>query len=241
MEAIIYAGIELFVIAILLIGLHATRKTFGIGLLLVFLGAIQFYQTILAGNVYNLYFENVVFSPGSSIIYTSSLFGIFLVYYTENQLNTRSAIFGMVFSNIVITVLSFITLEQIYVDNYSINTKFLEGIFNFDLNLFITGTTLLIFDAIILIFLFDYLRRTIFKNIFLSLFITIGLVSVFDSVFFYTINFCHEEKYLSFLIGSLIGKLISCMFFTMFIGFYLKFSDIKCKEKNIKSLFFMES
>jgi hypothetical protein len=102
MEALIYAGLELFIIAILIIGLHATRKTFGIGLLFVFLGAIQFFQTILAGNVYNLYFENVVFSPGSSIIYTSSLFGIFLICYSENFLKARSAIFGLVFSNIII-------------------------------------------------------------------------------------------------------------------------------------------
>jgi hypothetical protein len=241
MEAIIYACLELFIIAILLIGLHAIRKTFGIGLLLIFLGSIQFFQTILAGNVYNSYFENIIFSPGSSIIYTSSLFGVFLVYYTENYIKTRSIVFGLVFSNIIITILSYITLEQIFIDEYSVNTVFLKEIFNFDLNLFITGTTLLFIDAALVIFIFEKLSKTIFKNIFINLFLTIGLVSIFDSVSFYSINFYQELNFSSLLIGSLIGKIVACFMFAIIIGSYVKFSNLPFKKKNIADIFFISN
>lgn len=117
--------LETLIVGLMFLGLHASKKHFGIGLLFIFLGTLQFFQTILSGNVYNLYFDVFLFSSGSTLIFISTLFGVLLIFRNENVTNVRSAIYGIVLSNIILVFLSYISLEQILTDSYSRNTTFL--------------------------------------------------------------------------------------------------------------------
>ena len=73
MESLTILFIESIIIAFMIVVMHASIRHFGIGPLFIFLGSIQFFQTILAGNVYNIYFNEFVFAPGSTLLYTSTL------------------------------------------------------------------------------------------------------------------------------------------------------------------------
>ena len=57
--------VETCLVAFVITILHRYRNYFGFGLLLIFLGSIQFYQTFLATAVYNEILPNIV---GSFII-----------------------------------------------------------------------------------------------------------------------------------------------------------------------------
>ena len=152
MDTFIYLLLETLIVGLMILGLHASKKHFGIGLLFVFLGTMQFFQTILSGNVYNLYFDVFLFSPGSTLIFISTLFAIILIFRNESIIRVRSAIYGIVFSNIILVFLSYISLEQILTDSYSRNTTFLAEIFNFDISLFFSGIVLLYLDMIFIIY-----------------------------------------------------------------------------------------
>ena len=201
--------------------MHSAIRQYGIGPLFIFLGAMQFFQTILASSVYNVFFETFIFSPGSTVLFTSTLYCILLVFHTESLKKTRSLIYGLVFSNIIITVLSYISLEQAISDKDSANLIFLQNIFNFDINLFLTGTSLLYIDAILLIIIYEILNFKIKGKLFFKIFTVTSLISLFDSTVFYSLNFYASDEFLNLLIGNIIGKQITVLIFSLIIYFYL--------------------
>lgn len=216
---------------------HSSIRNFGMGPLFILMGSIQFFQTILASSVYNLYFNKYVFSPGSSVLFTSTLYCIFLVFHTESIKKVRSLIYGLLLANIAITLLSYITLQQIYIDNQSYNKEFLINIFNFDINMFLIGSSLLYVDAILLIILYELMNYK-FRNkyIFLKILIPSALICLFDSIIFYSFNFISDENFYDLMIGNIIGKQITVMFFSFIIYFYLRLIDKKHREVHPKKL-----
>ncbi len=194
------------------------------------MAAVQFFQTVLAGNVYNEFFGKYVFSPGSALIFTSTLYCILLIYITENAIKVRAATYGILFSNIVITLFSYISLEQIYVDDYTKNRLFLEEIFNFDIKMFISGTALLMVDCFFIILLFQKFKKLGF-SLYLNFLMANSLVSVLDSYLFYTINFFSNENYLDLVTGNIVGKLFSCFLLSLMFGIYFNIIELKVKTK----------
>ena len=64
-------------------------------------------------------------------------------------------IYGLVLANIAITLLSYISLQQLFLDDKSFNVEFVTNIFNYDTDIFLLGTCLLYLDSIILIILYE--------------------------------------------------------------------------------------
>lgn len=212
------------------LGLHASKKHFGIGLLFIFLGTLHFFQTILSGNVYNLYFDVFLFSSGSTLIFISTLFGVLLIFRNENVTNVRSAIYGIVLSNIILVFLSYISLEQILTDSYSRNTTFLAEIFNIDIHLFISGVVLLYLDMISIILIYRYIDSKYPKNYFLQFFGASVITAVVNSILFYSENFYSEVNYAELMIGNIAEKIMVCIIFSIL---WLIRKD-KAKEKILK-------
>lgn len=241
MNALYLLITEAIFIGILIVFLHKLKKYFGIGLLFVFLGAVQFFQTILASSVYNKIFDYFIISPGSSVIFTSTLLTILLIFHCENILKTRTIIFGLMISNIVITILSVFSYQQLYIDNNSININFLENILNFDMTLFMIGTCLLYIDAVLLIIIYEFLNLKLSSNyLFLKILISLSLISLLDSVVFYSINFFSIKDSGNLLLSSIVGKQISVVIFALIMYFYLKIirkTVSKNKPKNLNEIF----
>ncbi|MEQ3662615.1 MAG: hypothetical protein ABNG96_08000, partial [Flavobacterium sp.] len=203
-------------------------------------GAIQFFQAILASSVYNIFFESLIFSPGSTVLFSSTLFTIFLIFHTESIKKTRSLIYGLIFSNIIITVLSYISLEQAIADRNSENLIFLQNIFNFDISLFLTGTSLLYIDSMLLVIFYELLNYKIKGYLFMKIFIVTSVVNLFDSVVFYTLNFFNNDNFHDLLLGNILGKQITVLFFSIIIYIYLSLIYKKerlTKPKNLREAF----
>lgn len=238
METFIYFLLETIIVGLMVLGLHASKKHFGIGLSLVFLGTMQFFQTILSGNVYNLYFDVFLFSPGSTLIFISTLFAVLLIFRSESIISVRSAIYGIVFSNVILVFLSYISLEQILTDNYSKNTTFLAEIFNFDISLFFSGIVLLYLDMIFIIFVYKYLESKFSENYFIQFLGASIITSVLDSILFYTLNFYSEANYLELMIGNIVGKVFVSVVLSILFAFYLLVNPQNGnKRKELKDIF----
>ena len=181
---------------------------------------MQFFQTILSGNVYNLYFDLFLFSPGSTLVFISTLFAVLLIFRNESIIKVRSVIYGIILSNLVLVFLSYISLEQILSDNYSRNSTFLAEIFNFDITLFLTGIVLLYLDMILIVFVFRYLESKFSKSYFLQFAGATIFTAVLDSLLFYTLNFYSALNYSEMMIGNIAGKVLVCLILSTLFAFY---------------------
>ena len=220
MDSFIYLLLETLIVGLMILGLYASKKHFGIGLLFIFIGTMQFFQTILSGNVYNLYFDLFLFSPGSTLVFISTLFAVLLIFRNESIIKVRSVIYGIILSNLVLVFLSYISLEQILSDNYSRNSTFLAEIFNFDITLFLTGIVLLYLDMILIVFVFRYLESKFSKNYFLQFAGATIFTAVLDSLLFYTLNFYSALNYSEMMIGNIAGKVLVCLILSTLFAFY---------------------
>ena len=96
MDALTLFLTETILISLAIILLHHFKTYFGIGLLLIFLGSVQFIQTILTTTVYNKIFDKVIVSPGSAILYTSTLCCLLLVFHTEGVKKNKNCNFWII-------------------------------------------------------------------------------------------------------------------------------------------------
>lgn len=226
MNAFTLLILEIFIISGFILFLHKLRTFLGIGLLLIFLGTVQFYQTVLASSVYNEILDGIVVSPGSAILFTSTLFSVLLIFHTDGVKVTRTTIFGILFSNVLLSIISIISLYQLKIDNHSVFQEYLNEILNFDVTLFIIGTCLLLFDLFLIVILYQFINLKFKKvNTFLKLYIPLSLVALFDSVMFYGINFFSVSSNLDLLYSNVIGKQISTLIFSSCLYIYLKYSN----------------
>lgn len=238
METFTYLLLETLIVGLIILGLYSSKKHFGLGLLYVFLGTMQFFQTILSGNVYNLYFDVFLFSPGSTLIFTSTLFTVLLIFRNENILKVRSVVYGIIISNIILVFLSYISLEQILTDSYSRNTTFLAEIFNFDINLFITGLFLLYFDMLLIVLLYKFIESRFPTKYFFQFLIPGVLVSILDSILFYSINLYSEPNYFEMMTGNIVGKVLVSFILSLLFSFYFLVNPRKQnKKKELKDIF----
>ncbi|WP_136667978.1 hypothetical protein [Flavobacterium sp. H122] len=224
---------ETLLISIAIVLLHRFKDYFGIGLLLIFLGSVQFIQTILTTTVYNEIFKDIVISPGSAVLYTSTLCCILLIFHTEGVTKTRTAIFGLLFSNVLLAFLSAITVRQLGIDSHSLQTDSLKEIFSFDVTLFLVGAILMFIDFFVLIIIYQFVNFKLSKiPSFFKIYLPLSSVALFDSVVFYSINFISLDNEANLLNSNIIAKQIAVLIFSLIIYMYLRYS----KLENVKEM-----
>ncbi len=210
-----------FIVAFLILLLFRLRTKIGLGLLFTTLGLFQFLQVFLASTLYFKITDTIVFSPGSSILFSASLFVILLIYIKEDAITTRKLIHALVITNIVLCFLLFafrLNVDGTNIYNpFSISTEF----FHTNILVLLIGTFILFLDSLLIIFLFEYTSKYI-SNLFLRILITMSVVLSFDAIFFSLGSFWYFEDFQAFLISGLFSKIFMSVFFSMLFSFYLK-------------------
>ncbi|MGV7107825.1 hypothetical protein [Flavobacterium sp. U410] len=224
MQSLLVHIFEILLVVFIIIGIHFYKKRIGIGALYVFVGAVQFFQTLLVSNVYDNYVGDYRFSPGSTIFYTATLFSILLIFHVENLIKTRALIYGIIISNIAITFIA----QFLVVQNHNIEQSsglFLEEILSFELTIFLIGTSLLYLEAMFIVMFYDFLNfKFRNKGLFLKIFVTMSLVCLIDSVVFYTFFYFTHDNFKDLIIGNIIGKQITVVVFSICLYFYFKYN-----------------
>ena len=216
---------EAVIIALLVLFLFRMRSRFGLSPLYVTLGVFQPVQTLLASTFYVEILPGVIVSPGSVIMFTASQFVILLVYIFEDAIETRKAIYGIMFANLTMTLLLFIfgvQLELLHTVNF-LNLS--REILNRTARIMLIGTFVLFMDVILIIFVYEAVWRLISKNLFLRIYLTMALILVFDSLAFVTGVFYGQPNYFIILTSGIIGKLIIAAFYALALTVYLRFAE----------------
>jgi PAS domain S-box-containing protein len=216
---------EAIIIALMVLFLFRMRSRFGLSPLFITLGVFQPVQTILASTVYVEILPGVIVSPGSVIMFTASLFIILLVYIFEDAIETRRAVYGIMFANLTMTLLLIIFGAQLELLQ-TVNFLNLSGeILYRTARIMLTGTIVLSADAILLIFVYEAVWRFITKNLFLRIYLSITIILIFDSLAFTTGVFYGQPNYTAILISGIIGKVVMAAFFALALTLYLRFAE----------------
>ncbi len=213
-----------FVVASLILLLYRLRTIMGNSLLFTSLGLFQFIQVFFASTLYFEISEYIVISPGSTILFSATMFGVLLVYIKEDAITARKLIYALVIANIVLCflLLSFrLNIEGAYNYNpFDISTEF------FYTNVFVlfVGTGILYIDSILIIYIFEFISKHSI-HLFLRILITMTLVLSFDAIMFSLGSFWFFENTLQILYSGLISKIFIAFFYSILFTIYLKYFE----------------
>ena len=236
MNALTLLLIEIVITGFFILLLHRLQNSLGSGALLIYLGCVQFYQTLLASSVYNEIIQGVIVSPGSAVLYTSTLFALLLFYHTKGINLTRNAIFGLVLANSFLSFFSTFVVKQLTVDPNTQNFMFLNEILNFDIIMFLVGTFILIFDLFLITIIYQFLNLKFERlNLGVRIILTLSFVSFLDSVLFYSLNFFSIGS-IDLLYSNIIGKQIAVVLYSTMMYVYLVTTNSQKPSEKPKSL-----
>ncbi|MGY3793108.1 PAS domain-containing sensor histidine kinase [Aquimarina sp. 433] len=235
MEAINFYQISVFllqgfVVSSLVLILFHFRKVTGNGLLFTALGMFQFIQVFTATTMYFEIYDGITVSPGSSVLFSVTLFSVLIFYIKEDALLTRRLIYALVIANLMIVILLLlfsINLQDSKIHQMSF--KMISDFFNTNIFLLIYGTVLLFVDSILLIFIYEYISKYI-ENLFFRIFLTMLTILTFDAILFSVVGFWNNSNMISFLISGLASKITMSFYYGIIFTVYLKYIQKEINE-----------
>ncbi|MDH7446623.1 sensor histidine kinase [Aquimarina sp. 2201CG14-23] len=237
MEAINFYQISVFllqgfVVSFLVLTLFHFRKVTGNGLLFTTLGMFQFIQVFTATTMYFEIYDGITVSPGSSVLFSVTLFTVLIFYIKEDALLTRRLIYALVIANLMIVILLMLFGINLEDSNmHQVSFTILSDFFNTNIFLLVYGTLLLFLDSILLIFIFEFISKHI-RVLFFRVFLTMLAVLVFDVVLFSVVGFWNSDNIKSFLISGLTSKITMSFYYGILFTIYLKYFQRDVSENS---------
>ena len=210
----------------LLLFLFRLRSYLGLYPLCVALGVFQPFQVFLTASIYVPVLPGFVVSPGSVIMFTASLFAILLVYIREGTVVARKVIYGIMIANLGMTGLLYLSALHLALPGTLNFLSLPVEMFNLGGRVMFAGTLALFVDVLLIIFVFETVRRFIPKSPFLRIYLTMSLVLVMDSLIFTTIAFAGRPDFFPLLFSGIAGKVLWALFFAAGLAVYLRFAEV---------------
>ncbi|WP_290889196.1 GGDEF domain-containing protein [Arenimonas sp.] len=209
------------IVLLTLLLLFSIRRRFGLAPLYVFIGALQVLQTLTA-TIFVPTDLGLVFSPGSSVMFSAGLVGVLLVYLREDAAEARRLILALLAANLAAGALMLLLSIQVQ-DPSVLNGPGLDA-----KSLFVNGATLVLgtallaVDAVLIVVLYEFFARWS-RGLFLPMAATLAAVMVFDSVVFITWVFwdAPAPQYTTTLLNSVLSKVFIAGFHALVSAAYL--------------------
>jgi PAS domain S-box-containing protein len=215
---------QCLLVSTLVLLLFRLRPYLGIAPLYAALGLFQYMQVFLASTFYIEIADSVMVSPGSTVLFTASLFTVLLVYIKEDALEVRRIIYALVIANILMSVL--LLLFGWHANRAEVFNPFgiPTGLFVFNARVLAAGTLVLFLDAVLIIVFYEWISRLTSK-LFLRIVLAMALVVSFDSLFFSLLAFGGTGSLRDILVSGLISKNGAVVIFGVIFFVYLKYID----------------
>lgn len=227
---------QCLIVSTLVLLLFRLRIWLGISMLYTALGLFQYMQVFLASTIYFEIANGIFISPGSSVLFSGSLFAILIVYIKEDAIETRKIIYSLFVTNLIMSLLLFVFAwhfkgTRIF-NPLNVSSQF------FDNNAWVlfAGTITLFIDSILILIIYEYVSKYI-RFLFLSIWITMAIVLSFDTLCFTLLTFLNSINFKSILISGLIGKNGAIIIYSFIFYIYLKFIE---KQKGFKKTKFRD-
>ncbi len=204
-----------------LAGLFRARHRLGIGAFFCALGVMHFLETYLASILYVALPFGIVASPGSTVLFTGKLMLLLLVYIREDAVVVRQPIYGLLIGNLLLFALAFLTRQHgaaaLAADRQA-DFAFLDEMGA----LMVWGTLILFADCIMMILLYERLRKPFGDYVLARLLLTGALILSFDQVAFYAGLRYLTGAPLSVLFGGWVAKMAAVALYSVLGAVYLR-------------------
>jgi diguanylate cyclase (GGDEF)-like protein len=219
-------GIQATLVSVLLLVLFRLRNRFRLSLLFITLGAFQQMQMTLALSFYVEIAPGVSVSPGSIVLFTSSLFVALLIYIREDAAEARKLIYGLVIANLSIEAFSFLLGRQFNTAGMNNLFGLPRDIFVHDPRIALSGSLALLIDIIVVIILYEWVSRHVPPQfLFLRIYVSMVLVLSLDTLVFTAGSFWGKPIFFPLLLSGWMGKVLISLFFAGVLSLYLHFFE----------------
>ena len=173
--------VEAGVMAALVLGLFRARSVLGLSPLYIVMGGFQYLEATLSLQVslwpgFSIY-------PGSSVMFTTNLFAVLLVYIKEDALEARKLVYGLVLANAGLTLVSLLVSAHFLLPGIDTSTSMTAGEFVNNAQIALVGAALLFVDVIGIILVYEYVSRFT-RFTFVRILVALVVVVAFDNFFF---------------------------------------------------------
>lgn len=212
---------EATIVVVLLLLLFHRRRDWGLTPLFIAMGVLQHMQVVLAASVYVPIAPDIIVSPGSVVLFPSTLFAVLLVYIYEDAIETRKLIYALLMANISLALLSysagFHVTNPETINAYNLPREFFWS----GLRIMTVGTLCLFLDSILIIVMYEALafRRL---GLFIRILLTMTAVLCLDQILFVTGAFVEDKTYQAKLVSGLVGKSGAAVFYSIILWAYLR-------------------
>jgi diguanylate cyclase (GGDEF)-like protein len=202
--------------------LFRLRHRLGIGVFVCALGVMHFLETYLAAVFFiRLPFGSI--SPGSTVMFAGKLAMILMLYIREDAETARQPIYGLFIGNLLTVALA--AAMRLY------SPEYLAG-HNADLSflnqlgaLMVLGTTLLFFDSLGLILLYERLGHWLGGRPFVRASVALIVVLSFDQLLFYEGLHLISGAPANALVGGWVAKAGAGLVYGLLITGYLRWVE----------------
>lgn len=208
----------------LLLFLFRLRNKMGLHLLYACLGMFQFLQTFLTSLVYIEVFDNFFVSPGSTVLFTASLFAILLIYIKEDASETRKIVYTLLIANIVLAIILYTVRISLLDTNTADPMDLAANFFNINAWVWFVGTLTLFMDSVLIIITYEFISRFT-SRLFLRIAIPMVIVVSFDSTIFSLGILIFYKELSSAIFDGLIAKIFFAIYYSGFTYLYLLFFE----------------
>ena len=204
--------------------LFRARNRFGIGTFFCALGVMHFLETYLASILYVPLPLGIVASPGSTVLFTGKLMLLLLVYIREDAVVVRQPIYGLLLGNVLLLALA--ALMRLHgagmLEGHAADFAFLDEMGA----LMVWGTLILFADCIMMILLYERLRRVFGRHLLPRIALTGALILTFDQgAFFCGLHYLTGAP-LSVLFGGWAAKMAAVAIYAGLGAIYLRFVEL---------------
>lgn len=222
--------LETTLVSCILLLFFRLRPIFGLGPIYTMLGVFFQLANLWSATIYVRLTPELLVSPGSVVLFPSSILAVLFIYIKEDAAEARNLIYALLASDLVGSVLSLLVVLHLR-DPHVFNPFHLapELFVNMP-RLDVIGSITLYMDAILIILVYEFFLRRFRKSLFLPIFLSITLVLIFDTVVFVTGAFFDQPTYLSILVSGLVGKSITAFLYSTVLTIYLARFDVSVNE-----------
>ncbi|MGE0360367.1 MAG: diguanylate cyclase [Vicinamibacterales bacterium] len=216
-------GAEALVMAMLILALFRSRTVLGLSPLYIVLGGFQYLEASLGLRVEVA--PGWLIYPASTVMFTSTLLAVLLVYIKEETTEARKLVYGLVLANIGLTLVALIVSEHVRIPGSRVPEGLTTSSLQASAWVAAVGTTLLLLDVLGIILVFEFVSRFV-RSLFVRSLISLVMVAAFDNAWFtLLVHGPTNPQFQPLLLAGLVGKSAAAAFYAVALYVYLRFFE----------------
>jgi diguanylate cyclase (GGDEF)-like protein len=214
--------VEAAVMAGLILTLFSARRGLGLSPLYIVMGGFQYLEATLSLQVE--VWPGLAIYPGSSVMFTTNLFAVLLVYLKEDAEEARKLVYGLVLANAGLTLVSLLVSAHFVLPGADATNLMSAREFVNSAKIALVGAALLLVDVVGIIVVYEWVSR-IMPVFFLRVLAALLIIVAFDNLLFTAFLRFGSGDFVATMLANLGSKSAAALFYATALWGYVRFVE----------------